>query len=107
MKKRFYKKAQEEKKIAKERIEDLFKQASDVFKQDSELADRYVELARKIAMKCKVRIRSELKRKFCKHCYRYLVPSVNCRVRIQDGKTVYYCYSCKKFMRFPHSKKKK
>lgn len=106
MKGKYGKKSAEHRRIAKERIEVLFKQAKEVFKEDSKLADRYVELARKIAMKYKVRIRPELKRRFCKHCYKYLMPGVNCRVRMQTGKVGYYCSSCKKFMRFPHLKKR-
>jgi ribonuclease P protein subunit RPR2 len=106
MKKRYSKKPVEQRRIAKERIDILFRQAKDVFKEDSKLSDRYVELARKIAMKYKVRIRAELKRRFCKHCYKYLMPGVNCRVRMHNGKVVYYCFNCKRFMRFPHIKEK-
>jgi ribonuclease P protein subunit RPR2 len=102
MKRKYSKKPAEQRKIALERIEVLFKQASDMFREDSKLADRYVYLARKIAMKYKVKIRAELKRRFCKHCYAYLVPGANCRVRMQKGRVVYYCMRCRRFMRFPH-----
>ena len=44
----------------------LFKQAELRFKKQPELSNRYIELARKIAMKYKVKIPRELKRKFCK-----------------------------------------
>jgi ribonuclease P protein subunit RPR2 len=88
--------------IAKERIQELFRQAEEVFDEDPKLADRYVELARKISMKIKVRIPSSLKRKFCKHCYCFLKPGKNCRVRTHEGKVVYYCQKCKKYMRFPY-----
>ena len=106
MKKKYGKKPAEHRKIAKERIEVLFKQAKDIFKENSKLADRYIELARKIAMKYKVRIAPELKRRFCRHCYKHLMPGVNCRVRMRNGKVVYFCFSCKKFMRFPHIKER-
>ncbi len=106
MKKKYSKKPTEHRKIARERIETLFKQAKGMFKEDPKLSNRYVHLARKIAMKYKVRIKPELKRRFCKHCYKYLVPGVNCRVRMHDGKVVYFCQNCKKFMRFPHVKEK-
>ena len=82
MKRKYQKKAEEQVRIAKERIEVLFKEAKGAFKEDPKLANRYVKLARKIAMKYKVRIRPELKRRFCKHCYCYLVPSKNCRFSI-------------------------
>jgi ribonuclease P protein subunit RPR2 len=90
----------EVKNIAKQRIKELFEEAE----KNKNMANRYVELARKIAMKNRVRIPSELKRRFCKHCYKYLVPGKNLRVRIQNNHIVYSCLECKKFMRFPHKK---
>ena len=104
MKNKYSKKSAEHKRIAKERIEILFRQAKGIFKEDPKLSNRYIHLARKIAMKYKVRIPPNLKRRFCKHCYKYLTPGANCRVRMHQGKVVYYCLSCKKFMRFPHVK---
>ena len=89
-----------ERKIALERIEHLFKEAEKAFKKNPKLSNRYVHLARKIAMKCKVKIRSPLKKRFCKHCYKYLKPGVNCRVRLGKKQIVYSCLECKKFMRF-------
>ena len=89
-------------KIAKERIQELFRQADVMFDEDPKLSNRYVQIARKISMKFKVRIPSQLKRKFCKHCYCFLKPGKNCRVRTHEGKVVYYCNNCKKFMRFPY-----
>ena len=102
MKRKYKAKPQEQQRIAKERIKILFELAKEMFKEDPGLSDRYVYLARKIAMKFKVRIPSILKRKFCKRCHKYLVPSVNCRIRAQRGKVVYYCLSCKKFTRLPY-----
>ncbi len=95
-----------EKKIAKERIEILFKEAGKVFNENNGLANRYVTLARKIAMKSNVKVPREYKRKFCKHCYKYLKPGVNCRIRTRNNKSVYYCLNCKKYMRFPFLKEK-
>jgi ribonuclease P protein subunit RPR2 len=103
--KRTYKsKPENQVKIAKERIAELFKQAESAFSKNPELSDRYVALARKISMRLKVRIPPLLKRRFCKHCYSYLVPGKNCRVRTHEGKVVYTCGVCKKFMRFPYRK---
>ena len=102
MKGKYREKSREQKEIARERINALFRQAKEVFKEKPELADRYVFLARKIAMRYKLRIPFELKRRFCKHCYKYLVSGRNCRIRVQRGKIVYYCLSCKRFMRVPY-----
>ena len=90
-----------QKEIAKERINILFEQADKVFKENKSLANRYVTLARKIAMKVKVRIPQELKRKFCKHCYKFLKPGINAKVRTRDGKVIISCLECKKFTRIP------
>ena len=103
MKKKIYqKRKQKQKTIAQERIEILFIQAKEIFNKDKLLANSYVKLARSIAMKYKVRIPKERKRQFCKHCYSYLFPGKNLRVRARKGKIVYSCLECKKFMRFPH-----
>jgi ribonuclease P protein subunit RPR2 len=104
MKRKHTNKPQDSVKIAKERITELFRLADKEFHNDAILADKYIQLARKISMKYKVPIPSELKRRFCKHCYTYLVPGVNSRVRLNKDKVVYSCFSCKKFMRYPHKK---
>ncbi len=90
-----------QKDIAQERIKTLFQEAQKIFSQNPALAHRYVTLARNIAMKVKVRIPLELKRRFCKHCYKYLQPGVNARVRVSNGKVIISCFECKKFMRIP------
>lgn len=104
--KRYSKKPKKQKQIALERIRILFKQAEEEFNNDPELSDRYVQLARKLSMKYKIPIPRELKRKFCRHCYSYLKPPVNCRIRVNKGKVIYYCRNCRKYMRFLHKKKK-
>lgn len=95
------------KEIALERIKTLFKQAKAIFKENKSLANRYVKLARELSMKHKVPIPTNLKKQFCKHCYRYLMPSVNLRVRTREGKLVYYCLDCKHFMRHPYVREQK
>ncbi|MFC2134646.1 ribonuclease P protein component 4 [Bacteroidota bacterium] len=93
-------KPSEQTETARKHVDELFAQADAIFDKDSALADRYVDLARKTAMKFKLKLKSEYRRKFCKHCYKYLRAGVNCRVRTQFGKLVYSCFSCKKFTRF-------
>ena len=88
------------KEDAKNEIEGLFLRAERVFEKNKSLSGRCVRLARKISMKFNVRIPKEFKRKFCKHCYSYLVPGKNLRVRTQKGRVVYTCQECNKFMRF-------
>ncbi len=88
-------------KIAKARINFLFQEAKESFKQESKLSDKYIKIARKIAMKYKIRLPPQLKKKFCKNCLKYLVPGVNCRVRIHKHRVIYYCMNCRHFMRHP------
>ncbi|MBI2671861.1 ribonuclease P [Candidatus Woesearchaeota archaeon] len=90
------------KKIAKERINILFDEAKKIYKNNPSLADRYVAIAKKIAMKTQISIPSDFKKKFCKKCSSYLIPGLNCRVRIRNKKLIYYCLNCKNYMRFPY-----
>ena len=107
MGRRYKQKSKKEEQIALERIKILFRQAKLIFKKNKSLADRYVKLARELSMKYKVKIPSNLKRQFCKHCHSYLMPSVNVRIRTRNGKIVYYCLECREYMRFPYLKEKK
>ncbi len=87
--------------IAKSRIKKLFSEADKVFPKSKKLANRYVEIARKIAMKVNLSLPKYQKRKFCKHCYHYLRPGVNSRIRIHKSRVIIYCLDCKKFTRIP------
>lgn len=87
-------------KLALERITILFNEADAVFTRDPDLANTYVRMVRRIAMKVNLRIPRSLKRKFCKHCYTYLKPGKNCRVRIRNKMVVYTCFNCNNYMRF-------
>ena len=81
-------------------VKKLFEEAKLQFNKNRNLSNKYVKLARKAAMRVNLRIPRELKRKFCKHCYSYLVPGKNSRVRIHKSRIIYYCFNCKKYMRF-------
>jgi len=96
---------QKQKEIALQRIRILFQQAEEVFPKNKVLANRYASLARKIAMKVHAQIPQELKRRICKHCYSYLKPGVNARIRTREGKVIISCFECKKFTRVPLWKK--
>ncbi|MEF8879438.1 MAG: ribonuclease P [Candidatus Thermoplasmatota archaeon] len=97
----------QEKKIARQRIHRLFNMAEQAaLNKKIDRANRYVEIARKLSMRHLVKIPRKYKRRFCKHCYHYLLPGVTCRIRIHKGKVVFYCYNCKKFFRIPLNPKK-
>ena len=88
------------KPLARERIAVLFSEAEKAFHEHPEYSDRYVALARKIAMRQRVRIDREYRRRYCHHCYRYLVPGANMRVRVHHGWVAVTCLECKKTTRY-------
>jgi ribonuclease P protein subunit RPR2 len=92
----------QKKELVKHKIELLFNKAKEIFKKDRAKANSLVKKARGLSMKYKVRIPTKLKRQFCKHCYSYLMPSVNARIRTKEGKLIIYCLHCKKFTRIPY-----
>jgi ribonuclease P protein subunit RPR2 len=88
------------KKIAEKRIKELFSQAKD----NPKMGNRYVQLARKLAMKVNYKMPSNLRRRFCKHCYSYFNGD-NYRVRTREKMLVYFCHSCNRYSRFGLKKK--
>ena len=94
------------KEIARERIRKLFLEADKAFKKNKKLSNRYVEIARKIAMKLNLKMPKKYKRRYCKHCYKYLKNGVNARVRVHKSRVVIYCMECKKYTRIPLVKRK-
>jgi ribonuclease P protein subunit RPR2 len=100
----------ENRAIALERIRILFQRAQTVIHSEPELAQRYVELARKLSMRYKVKIPVEFKRRICKHCKRFILPGYTCRIRIQQKRephVVMTCLICGEHMRIPLRKKAK
>ena len=92
----------DQKKLAVGRIIILLKKADTVYSENQSLAKRYCTLARKIAMKSRVRIPRELKRRICKNCYTFLVPGKNCRIRSKEGHMVYLCKECNHIARYKY-----
>jgi ribonuclease P protein subunit RPR2 len=71
-------------------------------------ADRCVELARGFGMKYNVRIPRELKRLYCKHCYRFLLPGRTSKTRVNSRmrRVEVRCSSCGGAMYYPLLSKK-
>lgn len=94
----------ENKRIAMQRIYTLFRLAKETHRIDAFLAQRYVNIARKIAMAAKVHLPLEYKRQVCRHCKSFILPGVNCRVRIKqrrESHVVITCLKCGGHMRIP------
>ena len=95
-----------QKVIAKEHLKAVFTLAKEK-RSDKNLTNKLIKLARKIAMKVRMRLPLNYKRQYCKHCYSYQTPGTNQRVRIQNKKVVLKCQECNKFTRIPITPKRK
>ena len=92
-------------KLARGRIEELMEFAKKTHSEDPKLANRYVTLARNIAMGTKVAIPAYLKRYICHNCKELLVPGRNMRFRINNKKhygtyVSVTCLSCGQISRY-------
>jgi ribonuclease P protein subunit RPR2 len=91
-------------RTAKQRVHTLFRLAKEIFREDPALAQRYVDTARKIAMAAKIRLPKEYRRQVCRHCKSFILPGVNCRVRIgqlREPHVAITCFNCGKQTRIP------
>jgi ribonuclease P protein subunit RPR2 len=97
------------KRVAMQRIKTLFRLAKETVHEDQALAQRYVEIARKIAMAASIRLPREYRLQVCRYCKSFILPGVNCRVRIKQRREphlVMTCLNCGKRMRVPLREKK-
>ena len=98
------------KRIAMQCVRTLFHLARETVHEDPALAQRYVDIARKVAMAAKVRLPKEYRSQICRHCKSFILPGVNCRVRIKQRREphiVITCLNCGKQMRIPLKRKEK
>jgi ribonuclease P protein subunit RPR2 len=98
----------ETKQIAMERVHILFRLAKEAIHEEPRLAQNYVQIARRIAMRTRLRLPVEYRRLICRHCKSFIYPGANCRVRIKQRRephVVITCLNCGKHMRIPLSKK--
>lgn len=88
--------------IARERIDILFEEAERQFEERPERANRYVELARRIAMRFNLALPEEYRRSFCGACHSYLKPGANAQVRVEEGVRRTTCGECGEVNRLPY-----
>jgi ribonuclease P protein subunit RPR2 len=96
-------------KIAKERIRILFEEAEKAYPEHPERAQRYADLARKIAMRARVHLPRDLRRRICSKCKAYLVPGSSSRTRIRQRREPHVaitCLKCGHTTRIPLRRKK-
>jgi ribonuclease P protein subunit RPR2 len=92
--------------IARERMDILLDQAKEILPSSPDLSKRYIELARKISTRTKVRIPREKKHFLCKNCGEPLVLGKNARVRLRSGNSriIITCLNCGTLRRYPFTK---
>lgn len=89
--------------LAVQRIERLFQLAEVAAKEEREQrSHRYIELARAIGMRYRVRIPKHLKMQLCKRCHALLIPGKNARIRLRGEYMTSTCLQCGKQMRRPY-----
>ncbi|MFX0169984.1 MAG: ribonuclease P protein component 4 [Candidatus Hodarchaeota archaeon] len=79
-------------------LRNLVQFAEEVAPKDPKLARRYVQMARRIVMRTRVRLPREWRHRYCHRCDQFLRPGINARVRTRtagrNGSVVITCLSC-------------
>lgn len=100
--------SEKSKQIALQRIQILFHLAKEAIHDRPDLAQRYIEVARKIAMRTRLHLPKEYRLHVCKHCKRFILPGVNSSVRVQPRRephVVITCLHCGERTRIPLRRK--
>ena len=99
-----------QKKIALRRVHILFRLAKEVIHENPERAQRYVQIARRIAMRTRLSMPKEYRSLICRKCKSFILSGVNCRIRIQQRRephVVITCLNCGGQSRIPIKGEKK
>jgi len=92
------------KQVSLRRINTLFQLAKEAIHTNPKLAQRYVDLAMRIAMRTRLHVPEDLRHLVCRHCKSFILPGGGCRVRIQpkrEAHLVMTCLVCGRHMRIP------
>ncbi|MBI4167731.1 MAG: ribonuclease P [Candidatus Aenigmarchaeota archaeon] len=98
-----------QRELTLERIRRLFELAEESHREKTGMANRYVELAREMAMHYKAGMPKEFRTRFCRNCGAYLSAGSTSTVRTNPAKkaVVIKCNKCGNVKRFPYGKRKK
>lgn len=89
--------------LALQRIERLFELADAAARTEQEQRSRrYLELARTIGMRYRVRIPRHLKARICPRCHALLIPGKTARIRLRGEYLSTTCLNCGEQMRRPY-----
>jgi len=92
------------KALARERIQSLWEKAKRVAGEKPELAKRWMQQARDVAQRARIKLPRYMSRHLCKRCGAFLVPGKNCRVRMRQNRERHLtvtCLECGAIRRFP------
>ena len=93
-----------DREVAGERVQILLRLAQETDRTDGALAQRYVDLAKRIVEKSKVRIPPQYKRLICKKCGRLIIPGSTSRIRLRQRREPHLtitCLRCQGIYRIP------
>ncbi|RDE16543.1 MAG: ribonuclease P [Candidatus Thorarchaeota archaeon] len=94
----------EMRKLAHERIEILWGQALSVATTRPELARRWMNIAKALGRRTRVKIPRHISRRLCKECGSVLIPGQTSRVRLRHNRSTHVsvtCLNCGAIRRFP------
>ena len=83
------------KEIATQRILILFDNAVSNARSNPKLAERQAHIAKKIAMRFKIKMPWQIRSSFCKKCKKFIVPNISSRVRIGRSNVKSIRITCK------------
>ena len=82
------------KDLASQRIDELMRLAIQTAPKDLDLANRYVEMATKLATRHRVRLPTTWKRLVCRKCKSLLIPGRTSRVRMRQNRSPHTTVTC-------------
>jgi len=94
-----------QKRIASSRISGLLQLAEQNYLSEPERSTRYVEIARSISTRCKVRIPHGWRVRICRRCKALLSPGRTSRTRLRGNHINVTCTKCGKVHRYPYKKR--
>jgi ribonuclease P protein subunit RPR2 len=95
-----------ERLLARRRVEGLLQLAEQESRAGGSRVARYVELARRLAMRYQTPLPAGWRRRVCRGCGALLTAGRNLRVRSRDGRRVQTCLDCGRVQRFPMTQRK-
>ena len=79
--------------IARARIDLLYKHAKSIYQTDIALANRYIEIALRIAERMRIKLPTQYKRTICRKCKKLLLG--RSRVRVRQNRQSHMVVTCK------------